>query len=149
MVGLEGIRVLARGLPVCVAAPDDLDGRADCLLGACLAGQTLGAVGTGLHHKICHVLGGTFDLPHAEVHAVILPYVSASKAAAAASIAPALPGEGNAAVRLQNFARRLGCPTSLASLGMLESDLSQAASLVGVPEASRILRDAWKGEDLT
>jgi alcohol dehydrogenase class IV len=135
-------------LPICVKAPEDLDGRADCLVGACLAGRTLGSVGTGLHHKICHVLGGTFDLPHAEVHAVILPYVAAHFLTAAAPIEAVLPGGGSAAARLQSLARRLGCPTSLASLGMPESDLSLAASLVAAPEAPGILQAAWRGDDI-
>jgi maleylacetate reductase len=147
-LALEGIRLLAAGLPVSVARPDDLDGRASSLTGACIAGHTLGTVGTGLHHKICHVLGGTFDLPHAEVHAVILPYVAAGQASASAPIEAVLPGEGSTAGRLQRLARRLGCPASLAALGLPESDLSKADPLIDAPDAAGILRAAWRGDEI-
>ena len=44
--------------------------------GAWLCGTVLGSVAIGLHHKLCHTLGGSFDLPHAEMHTVILPHAS-------------------------------------------------------------------------
>jgi maleylacetate reductase len=113
-----------------------------------LAGHTLGVVGTGLHHKICHVLGGSFDLPHAAVHAAVLPFVTAVRLPTAPSMEQVLPGEGSPAGRLQRLARQLGCPTSLASLGMGEGDLSRAATPVGAPEALAILQAAWRGDDI-
>jgi alcohol dehydrogenase class IV len=67
----EGIRVLSVGLPGVVERPDDIDARADALMGAYLAGAAFAAAGSGLHHKICHVLGGAYDLPHADTHTVI------------------------------------------------------------------------------
>ena len=73
----EGIRALSRGVPVAVERPEDLDGRSETLYGAYLAGAALAATSAGLHHKICHVLGGAYDLPHAALHAVVLPYAVA------------------------------------------------------------------------
>jgi maleylacetate reductase len=157
---VEGIRLLGRGLPEAVTKPEDLVARSDCLLGACLAGRALGAVGTGLHHKICHVLGGRFDLPHAEVHAVVLPHVTFFNASAVPTVVAAiervLPGQGTAAARLQVLGRRLGCPASLAELGMPKDGVDEAADLVGraMPANPRaigidgvhdILEAAWEG----
>jgi len=74
MLAAEGIRALARSLPVIVRDPENLEARSDALYGAWLAGTVLGAVTIGIHHKLCHTLGGTFNLPHAELHTVILPH---------------------------------------------------------------------------
>src|SRR3546814_17958375 len=68
------IRAIGQGLPKSIETPNDIGARSSTLYGAWLAGATLGMVGMGLHHKICHTLGGTFDLPHADVHAIVLPY---------------------------------------------------------------------------
>ena len=73
----EGIRALAQGIGKVVAQPDDLDARGDCLYGAWLCGAVLGSVGMALHHKLCHTLGGTFNLPHAETHTIVLPHALA------------------------------------------------------------------------
>src|SRR5215210_1957995 len=77
LVAEEGIRALARGVPVAVESPDDLEGRSETLYGAYLAGTAFAGAGSGLHHKVCHVLGGAYDLPHAETHTVVLPQVAA------------------------------------------------------------------------
>src|SRR6184192_4078107 len=69
----EGIRALAAALPAVVAAPKDLEARSSALYGAWLAGMTIATTGNGLHHKLCHVLGG-FGLPHAETHSIVLPH---------------------------------------------------------------------------
>ncbi|EHL97534.1 alcohol dehydrogenase, iron-dependent, partial [Acetobacteraceae bacterium AT-5844] len=79
----EGIRALGAALPAILASPSDRVAREGALYGAWLCGTCLGAVGMALHHKLCHVLGGTFDLPHAETHAVILPHAAAYNAPAA------------------------------------------------------------------
>ena len=76
----EGIRSLARALPGIVDDPQDREARADALYGAWLCGACLGAVGMALHHKLCHVLGGAFDLPHAETHTIVLPHAVAYNA---------------------------------------------------------------------
>lgn len=72
-----GVRALASALPRIVADPLDIAARGDALYGAWLAGWTLGTTGMGIHHKICHTLGGTFDLPHAQTHAAVIPYSTA------------------------------------------------------------------------
>src|SRR6266853_1435364 len=77
LVAAEGIRALSRALPIVVRQPDNLDARSDAQYGAWLAGMVLGAVGMAIHHKLCHTLGGSFNLPHAEVDTVILPHAAA------------------------------------------------------------------------
>jgi len=72
----EGIRSLGAALPAIARSHDDLDARTRALYGAWLAGASLGAVQMGLHHKLCHTLGGSFNLPHAETHSVLLPYTA-------------------------------------------------------------------------
>jgi maleylacetate reductase len=128
----EGIRALGRALPRIVLAPSDTEARSDALYGAWLCGVVLGAVGMALHHKLCHTLGGTFDLPHAETHTVILPHALAYNAAAApeamARIAGAL-GVAEAPSGLHDLVRRLGGPTSLAEIGMPQTGLDRAADL--------------------
>jgi len=102
------------------------------LYGAWLGGVSLGAVGMALHHKLCHTLGGTFNLPHAETHTVVLPHAVAYNAAAAPGamdrIARAL-GADSAAEGLYDLAVSLGAPVSLQSLGMRREQLNQAADL--------------------
>jgi alcohol dehydrogenase class IV len=128
----EGIAALARALPRIVAEPGDREARSDALYGAWLCGACLGAVGMALHHKLCHTLGGTFDLSHAETHTVILPHATAYNAPAApeamARIARALGAE-DAAQGLFDLAVRIGAPRSLAAIGMPESGLDHATDL--------------------
>ena len=76
LMALEGIAALARALPRIAEAPHDIDARSDALYGAWLCGVCLGSVGMALHHKLCHTLGGTFDLPHAETHTIVLPHAA-------------------------------------------------------------------------
>ncbi|GGF20287.1 maleylacetate reductase [Aliidongia dinghuensis] len=132
MMAEQAVRSLARALPVLTAEPLDTPARAEALYGAWLSGTCLNAVGMGLHHKLCHTLGGTFDLPHAETHTIILPHAVRYNAPAApdamARIAQAL-GAADAAGGLFDLAQRLGAPTALAALGLEESDLDRAAAL--------------------
>ena len=108
----EGIRALAAALPRLHTEPKNLDARSDALYGAWLSGSVLGHVAMGLHHKLCHTLGGSFNLPHADVHCVMLPHALAYNAAAAPqamqAIARALGGARDPAAALQDLARRLG-----------------------------------------
>ncbi len=128
----ESIRALAGALPVIVRAPEDAEARGTALYGAWLAGVCLGAVGMALHHKLCHTLGGTFDLPHAETHTIVLPHATAYNAPAAPDammrVARAL-GAQDAASGLQALARSLGAPMALKDLGMPESGIDRAADL--------------------
>lgn len=126
----EAIRALAAALPRIVANPSDAAARWDALYGAWLCGSCLGAVGMALHHKLCHVIGGSFDLPHAETHAAILPHAVAYNARGApeamARIVRALGAE-EAAAGLYDLAGRLGVTRALRDLGMAESAIDQAA----------------------
>jgi len=133
----ESIRALGGALPLVVQAPHDLEARSACLYGAWLAGTVLGAVSMALHHKLCHTLGGTFDLPHAQTHAVVLPYVAAFNAPsvpeAMARVARAL-GVADAVEGLRTLSRALDAPSSLREIGMRAEDLDRAAELaVTVP----------------
>ncbi len=132
LMAAEGIRALARALPVLRQTPDDLDARSDALYGAWLCGSVLGNVGMALHHKLCHTLGGSFNLPHAEVHTVVLPHAIAFNASAAPEamrrIAEAL-GSDKAAQGLQDLARDNGAPIALKDIGMRAEDLDRAAEI--------------------
>jgi alcohol dehydrogenase class IV len=132
LMATEGIRALANALPRVVASPRDLYARADALYGAWLAGASLGAVSMGLHHKLCHVLGGSFNLPHAETHAIILPHVVHYNREAAPEamrrIADAL-GTRDAARGAFDLAASLGVPNALRDIGMREQDLDKAAEI--------------------
>jgi maleylacetate reductase len=161
-MALEGVRAIHRSLPVVMAGPHELGGRTDLLYGAYLAGVSLGTTSTGLHHKLCHVLGGMFGLVHADTHSVVLPH-------AVAFNAPALPDEmrrlaealaaspGDEAGALWDLAVASDVPTSLAQLGLAEGDLPEAAERaaaeitvnpVPVDAASllQLLRRAYAGE---
>jgi len=128
----EGIRAFAESLPVVVKDPSNLEARSQALYAAWLGGISLGTVGMALHHKLCHTLGGSFNLPHAETHTVILPHAVAYNTpaveAAMSRVARAL-GAPSAPQGLYDLAASLGAPTSLASLGLKESDLDRAAIL--------------------
>lgn len=128
----EGIRALAEHLPHVVRTPDSLEARSGALYGAWLAGASLGAATMGLHHKLCHTLGGSFNLPHAEVHTIILPHAAAYNATAApaalARAARAL-GAADAPTALFDLAVALGAPTSLHALGLRATDLDHATDL--------------------
>lgn len=135
LVAEEAIRALSRGLPAVVAAPHDVQARTDALYGAYVAGASFAVAGSSLHHKICHVLGGAFNLPHAQTHAVVLPHVLALVAPALpdveARIARALDAEpGGAVAALTSLAVRLGAPTGLREIGMRFEDLDQVSDLV-------------------
>jgi alcohol dehydrogenase class IV len=133
----EGIRASTAALPRLQADPHDLEARSELLQGAWLCGIVLGATTMGLHHKLCHTLGGSFNLPHAEVHTVILPHALAYNAAQApqamARIARALgvPADapGGAPAALHALAQRLGAPTALRDIGMPADGLDRAADL--------------------
>lgn len=132
MMAEEGIRALAQGLPRVVKNPADLEARGACLYGAWLCGAVLGSVGMALHHKLCHTLGGTWNLPHAQTHTVVLPHAAAYNASAApeamARVARAL-GAPSAPQGLYDLAKGLGAPVALKDLGMQEEALDRAAEL--------------------
>ncbi|MBB3331665.1 alcohol dehydrogenase class IV [Halomonas campaniensis] len=128
----EGIAALARSLPVIAGDPGNAEARADALYGAWLCGTCLGSVGMSLHHKLCHTLGGSFDLPHAETHTIVLPHAVAYNAPAApeamSRIARALGCEDPAA-GLFDLARAVGAPTALEQIGLKPSDVERATEI--------------------
>lgn len=128
----EGIRALGRSLPVIVREPGNVDARGDALYGAWLAGSVLGAVGMALHHKLCHTLGGTFNLPHAESHAIVLPHAAAYNAQAApeamARVARAL-GVKDGPRGLYDLLVAVGAKTGLKEIGMPENGLERVIEL--------------------
>ena len=119
-------------LPAIVKNPKDLDARSECLYGAWLCGAVLGAVGMALHHKLCHVLGGTWNLPHAETHTVVLPHALGYNADSALDamrrIERAL-GAPHAAQGVYDLMKSLGAPLALKDIGMQEAELDRAAEL--------------------
>lgn len=129
---LQGLAALARALPRIAADPGDIDARSDALFGAWACGTCLDTVGMALHHKLCHMLGGSFGLPHAETHAVILPHVAAFNASAApealARVAAAI-GTRDAGEGLYDLAATLGLPTRLADIGLAAGDLDRGAEI--------------------
>jgi maleylacetate reductase len=132
MMAEQAIGAMGRALPTIVADPQNREARTEALYGAWLCGVCLGSVGMALHHKLCHVIGGAFDLPHADTHTVILPYAMAYNAKAApdadAAVARALGGRDGTSA-LVDLAMRLGSPPSLKSLGMPEAGIDRAADL--------------------
>lgn len=126
----RGVQQFLDALPTLAQDPHDPAARAAALVGAWLCGSCLGATTMGLHHKLCHVLGGTYGLPHAETHTVVLPYVLAAvlpcEPRAADALARAV-GHPDPARELWRLAARLGAPRSLAELGLPESALDAVA----------------------
>ena len=155
------VSALARSLPAATASGATLKARAESLIGAHLGSLALGATGTGLHHRVCHVLGGSFGLPHADVHSAVLPHISAlnlpAAPAAAAALARALETSGSAAGAIFNLAATIGAATSLSALGLKEDDLGTVVDAVmatpvanpravEAAELALALRAAWSGE---
>jgi len=162
LMAKEGIRAIAAALPVLVTGRDMAalrEARAQALYGAWLCGAVLGSVGVALHHKLCHTLGGSFNLPHAETHTIILPHALAYNAKAApdamASIAHAL-GAANAAQGAFDFARTTGAPLGLHQIGMREDELDKACEIalrnqypnprpLEAGAIRELLQNAWEG----
>jgi maleylacetate reductase len=139
-VAEEAIHALADGLPRAVSQPDDLKARTETLRGAWLAGWALGSTTMGLHHKLAHVVGGRYQLPHAGVHSALLPQVAAFNADSATDpfsrAARALGVSGSEAVgpALFELATQLKAPTSLADLGFeLDAIDAVAKTVAGAP----------------
>ncbi|NVO25577.1 maleylacetate reductase [Donghicola mangrovi] len=131
MMAVDGVRALRDALPQIVADPKDAAARSEALYGAWLCGTVLGSVGMALHHKLCHTLGGSFDLPHAETHSIMLPHTAAFNASAAAEAMQPLADlfGGDIGKGLWEFAKGLGAPMALKDLGLKETDLDKAADL--------------------
>ena len=161
----EGIRRMAAALRV-ICGPgretEALEPALDeAIHGAILCGSALAKATMGIHHKLCHVLGGTFGLPHAETHTVILPHATAYNSEAAPEAMDAICralGSGSAPAGLQELAREVGAPTSLGDIGFEERNLDRAADIatespyynprpVDRDSVRALLDDAFHGRD--
>lgn len=162
LMAQEGIAAMGRALPILSLAGDEAKlhvARADALYGAWLCGTVLGQVSMALHHKLCHTLGGSFNLPHAETHTIVLPHALTYNAAAAPAamtrIARALEG-ASAAQAVFDLARDSGVPVALRDIGMNGAELDRVCDLVflnGYPNPRplerigirQLLQDAYDG----
>jgi len=138
LMAKEGIAAMARALPAIKNVVNDMQARSDALYGAWLCGTVLGNVGMALHHKLCHTLGGSFNLPHAETHTIVLPHALAYNAAAAPEAMRAITeafGESSraqsvsAAQAVFDLAKNNAAPTALKDIGMKEADLDKACDI--------------------
>ncbi len=157
----DALAAFANALPVLRDAPSDANARAQALYAAWGCSTALGYVQMALHHKLAHVLGGSFGLPHAETHAILLPHTTAyNEVAVADLLAPIrdLFGHASAGAGLWHFARDIGAPLRLAELGLSESDLDRAAGIavknpyanpreLTRPGIRQLLQDAWEGRE--
>lgn len=162
-MGAAGLRALVPGLRLLAASGESMQAREQVLYGAYLAAVAFASAGSGLHHKICHVLGGAFGLDHARMHAIVLPYVTAFNTPhapeAAARIAEAL-GVPSPAAGLYALREQLGVAGSLGELGLAETQVPAAAALaleavpasnprpVGLADLEQIIARAQAGEPI-
>jgi maleylacetate reductase len=162
LMATEGIAAIGRALPLLTRGAEDADvrcARADVLYGAWLCGSVLGAVTMSLHHKLCHTLGGSFNLPHAETHTIILPHALSYNAVAAPRpmerIARALNGT-SAPQAVFDLAKANGARLALKDIGMKASDLDKACEialqnqypnprLLEKAAIRQLLQDAYEG----
>ncbi|KAF1353113.1 putative maleylacetate reductase [Delphinella strobiligena] len=163
LMALEGIKSLASALPEILADPASVSARSTALYGAWLCGICLGTVGMALHHKLCHTLGGSFNLPHAETHAIMLPHALAYNAPnipeVTKKLADVLPGsDGDAIKGLNVLLAKLKLKQGLKDYGMKEEDIDKAAEIAVSnpywnPRAiekgplRETIRRCWAGED--
>ncbi|MFE5874958.1 maleylacetate reductase [Rhodococcus sp. NPDC056506] len=158
-MAIEALSGIARALPIVVDDRRNVEGRADLLQSAWLAGTCLGTVGMGLHHKLCHTLGGSFGLPHAPTHTVVLTHAMAFNGPAVpevmSRIATAL-GVSDAASGVFDLVTASGGPTSLREVGMSHDQIGRAVELatsaaypnpreITAPGLSELLENAWSG----
>lgn len=163
LLALEGTKSLASSLPSLTSDPHSVPARTAALYGAWLCGSCLGSVGMALHHKLCHTLGGSFNLPHAETHTIVLPHALAYNAPAIPEVmlklAEVLPESGGDAVKgLNVLLGKLGVKRGLKEFGMKEEDVEKAAEIaVSNPywnpreleseKIREVIRRAWAGEE--
>ena len=159
LMATEAVKAMHGSLPRIIAEPENINARAEALYGACLAGASLGTGTTGLHHRLCHTFGGTFNTPHAETHTVLLPHSVAYNANATPDgtrrLADAMRVD-DAANGLFELAKRIGAPMTLKEIGVNERDLDRAAAIatdtpINNPEpvtenrVRRLLENAYLG----
>lgn len=158
-VAEEAVRVMARALPRIVRTPDDEAARSAALEGAWLGGWSLANGGSALHHRLAHILGGAFGLPHAETHTILLPQVLAYNASAVPDAMERLSRaliSPNPSEALYDLAESLGAPRALKDIGLPEEGVDQAVQLALADDAwnprpleeaplRELLQRAWSG----
>ena len=168
---ISGVRHIDRALLRCYTCGDDLEARTEMLLGAHLAGFSLASVTMGLHHGLCHVLGGTAKVPHGLANAIILPHaVRFNAGATAAQLLPVAEALGisvdgrspaaaveAAADRIFELVGQMNLPQRLRDTGVKEADLPYLAQLgfqnrtvqgnprpiLEAAQLEKLLREAW------
>jgi alcohol dehydrogenase class IV len=160
LMAVEGIKALTGALPKIVMDPIDRSSRSEAQYGAWLCGICLGSVGMALHHKLCHTLGGSYNLPHAETHTIVLPHALAYNAPAIPDVIELLARTLNTedpALALYELAGNTGAPQALRDLGMKESDIDDAVRramsnpywnprALESDQLREALRRAWAGQ---
>lgn len=159
-LAIDGLTSFVKSLPKVLLDPEDLAAREETQRGAWACGAVLGRVGMALHHKLCHTLGGSFELPHAETHAIILPHAIHYNAQAVpgllAPVTDLLDGS-SPGMALWQFAKSMGAPLALRDLGLQAQDLDRVAEIatrnpywnpreVTANGIRALLEKAWTGE---
>ncbi|WPH02259.1 Hypothetical protein R9X50_00511500 [Acrodontium crateriforme] len=163
IIALEGIKALAAALPAIISSPADIEARSKALYGAWLCATCAGSTRMGLHHKLCHTLGGSFGLPHAETHTIVLPHSIAYNAPsvpdAMGKLTGVLPGSDGDAIRgLNLLLKKLKVKTGLKDFGMKEDDVPKAAEIamtspyanpreIELKSLTETIRRCWAGEE--
>jgi len=159
LMAREAIRSISEFLPKIIADPADIEARSKVLYGSSMAGAALGTGTTSIHHKLCHTFGGTFNTPHAETHAILLPHSVAYNARATAAGTKQVAKDMNvadAATGLYELAQKVGAPTALKQIGIEEADLNKAVAVamemkienpepVSADRLRRMLENAYHG----
>jgi maleylacetate reductase len=168
---VHGVRHIIGALLNCYLDGKDLEARTQMLLGSHLAGFSLASASMGLHHGLCHVLGGTANVPHGIANAIILPHAIRFNAdATATQLIPAAEAIGvpvnrvNPMVVVEALVQKIfyligkmTLPQRLRDAGVAESDLSRLAQIAfqnrtvqnnpnPITEPAQIetlLREAW------
>ncbi len=166
----SGIYHISNSILACTTRGDDLAARTEMMLGAHLAGLSLASIAMGLHHGICHVLGGSANIPHGIANSIMLPHAVRFNTAQAELLLPAVDAMGidrrnlspEAAVealadRIYNLVGKMKLPQHLREVGVKETDLPRLAELAfknktvqnnptpitDVKQIEKLLRDAW------
>lgn len=163
LLALEGIKALAESLPKIVDQPNDLEARLQAHYGSWLCAICLGAVGTALHHKLCHTFGGTLGMPHSETHTIVLPHAIAYNSPkitdAMTKLAQVLPGsDGDAIKGLNVLLTKLKVKRGLKEFGMKEEDIDKIAEIaisnpywnpreIEEKPLRETIRRCWAGEE--
>lgn len=143
-IAIAGLTDLTEALPKVLVSPSDIVAREQTLRGAWACGTVLGSVGMALHHKLCHTLGGSFSMPHAQTHAILLPHTAAfNEQAAAEQLRPAVDMfGGDLGAGLHAFAASIGAPLALSDIGFQHVDLARTADIA-------LLNPYWNPRPIT